>query len=519
MDRLGQPLTFGLLRPVILLPSTLAQHTIDTRRAVLCHELFHVKRRDWAWLLVEEITCAVLWFNPAVWWLVSRVHLARELVVDELAVLATGRRRAYVQALMAFADKTSLAPVAAFGGRRQLFDRIVLLSKEAGMSSHRLVFTCAVVVATVGTGTWHAVGAFPLVAAPAQVLRQDSPGPLEQRARPITPENPVPRRVNHEPPMYPLEARAAGAWGRVTLLITLDELGRVAEARRLSMSITSTTPRASVRFSSTNREDEKRFMINGSSEQSDTVRAIAAAIENAAFDSVQQWRYAPPAEGPLSFPVTITISDGQTAGAGRGGAAIEPGDGAIRVGGNIKVPIKIKDVRPVYPPDALAAGVRGMVILEIRVAGDGTVEDAKVLRSIPLLDQSAVDAVMQWRFTPTLMNGVPTPVVMTVTMNFTPKAGAARGRRPAAAPNERVFPELVKEIKPSYTSEAMRAGIEGNVEVQVVVGTDGSVTDARILRGLPMLNEQALAAVRQWQFKPLPQPVVTTIELTFRLRR
>ena len=126
---------------------------------------------------------------------------------------------------------------------------------------------------------------------------------------------------------------------------------------------------------------------------------------------------------------------------------------------------------------------------------------------------------MQWRFTPTLMNGVPTPVVMTVTMNFTPKAGAARGRRPAAAPNERVFPELVKEIKPSYTSEAMRAGIEGNVEVQVVVGTDGSVTDARILRGLPMLNEQALAAVRQWQFKPLPQPVVTTIELTFRLRR
>ena len=116
----------------------------EVQRAVISHELFHVRRRDWAWLVGEELICALLWFNPAIWWAVSRVHDARELVVDELAVLATGRRRAYVEALMRFADETSLAPVAAFGGRRQLFHRIVMLSKERVMSSRRIVLTVGV---------------------------------------------------------------------------------------------------------------------------------------------------------------------------------------------------------------------------------------------------------------------------------------------------------------------------------------------------------------------------------------
>ena len=61
----------------------------------------------------------------------------------------------------------------------------------------------------------------------------------------------------------------------------------------------------------------------------------------------------------------------------------------------------------------------GVVILEAVIGVDGRVADAKVLRSIPLLDQAAVDAVRQWVYTPTLLNGVPVPVIMTVTVNFT----------------------------------------------------------------------------------------------------
>ena len=78
-----------------------------------------------------------------------------------------------------------------------------------------------------------------------------------------------------------------------------------------------------------------------------------------------------------------------------------PPTAPVRVGGNIKTPSKIKHVSPVYPPIAQSARVSGMVIIEATIGADGQVKDAKVLRSIPLLDQAALDAVKQWTFTPT----------------------------------------------------------------------------------------------------------------------
>jgi protein TonB len=95
-------------------------------------------------------------------------------------------------------------------------------------------------------------------------------------------------------------------------------------------------------------------------------------------------------------------------------------DGAIRVGGGIRAPKKIRDVLPVYPDDARQARIQGVVILEITVAADGSVADARVLRSISLLDAAAVAAARQWQYEPTLLNGVAVPVIMTVTVNFAP---------------------------------------------------------------------------------------------------
>src|SRR5262249_39996929 len=69
VENLGQPVTFGARRPIILLPETLHQHAPSIRLAILAHELLHVRRRDWIWALLEEVTCALLWFHPAVWWL------------------------------------------------------------------------------------------------------------------------------------------------------------------------------------------------------------------------------------------------------------------------------------------------------------------------------------------------------------------------------------------------------------------------------------------------------------------
>jgi len=94
-------------------------------------------------------------------------------------------------------------------------------------------------------------------------------------------------------------------------------------------------------------------------------------------------------------------------------------DKRLRVGGDIKEPKKIKHVPPQYPQIAQTAKVQGVVIIEATIGPNGAVQEAKVLRSIPLLDAAALDAVRQWQFTPTLLNGVPVPVIMTVTVNFT----------------------------------------------------------------------------------------------------
>jgi protein TonB len=90
----------------------------------------------------------------------------------------------------------------------------------------------------------------------------------------------------------------------------------------------------------------------------------------------------------------------------------------VRVGGTIREPRKVKDVAPVYPAIALRAGLQGVVILEATISPQGRVQDVKVLRSVPTLDEPAIEAVRQWVYTPTLVNGMPVGVILTVTVNF-----------------------------------------------------------------------------------------------------
>jgi protein TonB len=95
-----------------------------------------------------------------------------------------------------------------------------------------------------------------------------------------------------------------------------------------------------------------------------------------------------------------------------------PAAAPVRVGGQIKEPKKIRDVAPAYPDAALQTGVQGVVILECLISPQGKVTDVKVLRGVPLLSEAAVEAARQWLYTPTLRDGVPVPVIMTVTVRF-----------------------------------------------------------------------------------------------------
>lgn len=95
-----------------------------------------------------------------------------------------------------------------------------------------------------------------------------------------------------------------------------------------------------------------------------------------------------------------------------------PRPAARRVSSGMTPPTKVRDAAPVYPAIAQAARVQGIVIIEATIGLDGAVVDAQVLRSVPLLDDAAVQAVRQWRYTPTRLDGRPIAVVMTVTVNF-----------------------------------------------------------------------------------------------------
>lgn len=90
----------------------------------------------------------------------------------------------------------------------------------------------------------------------------------------------------------------------------------------------------------------------------------------------------------------------------------------VRVGGDIRPPRKLRHVAPVYPGIAAQARVTGTVILEATIAASGEVTNVRVLRSVPLLDAAAVDAVRQWRYEPPRLNGTPVAVLLTVTVRF-----------------------------------------------------------------------------------------------------
>ena len=239
--------------------------------------------------------------------------------------------------------------------------------------------------------------------------------------------NPAPKRTDYQAPEYPAEARAVGASGVVGLRVTVNEVGLVAEARRTGFTLSFTDP--AVVFTSGFIPDAFEALANkavirdkdGRVADNRALLRVADAMTQAALSAVRNWRYEAPTNGPVTFDVRVHFkTDGETSAtvgsetpAVRGGrsrrllAKIDPGDGAVRVGGNIKPPTKIHDVRPVYPPAAQQARVSGMVIVEARIGNDGSVETVQVLRSIPLLDEAAMDAVRQWKFTPTLLNGVP----------------------------------------------------------------------------------------------------------------
>ena len=446
---LEQPLTFGFRRPVVLLPASLRSMTPAIQRAVAAHELWHVRRRDWLWMVGEEAIRSAFWFHPAIWILLSRIQIAREETIDDLAILTTGSRKHYLDALLAFADARPIFAVAAFARRRHLLHRMLTISKESVMSSKRLVASCAAMLCIAAAATWSAVAAFPLT---DQNPRDPRPAPGPPHEMVFVPANEAdlqelikrePKNPNHygalarfyikagdfdraigtlesltqADPSNPQHHHMIGVfyWEKAfrdtslsaTQKMTYILSGIAAEDRALALDAEFKEAliykNILLRLQATHTTDipQQRQLIA----EADTLRNRAMELaKQQGMNMAPRDPMGPPPPPPPPPPAEFGPVDGLV---------------PIRVGGNIPPPMKIRDVKPVYPPEAQATGVSGVVIIEALIDPAGRVRDARVLRSVPAFDHAALGAVRQWMYEPTIIDGVARPVVMTVTVNFT----------------------------------------------------------------------------------------------------
>lgn len=208
--------------------------------------------------------------------------------------------------------------------------------------------------------------------------------------------------------------------------------------------------------------------------------------------------------------------------------------GAVKVVGDIHPPqLKLlKRVDPVYPEEARAAKVEGVVILGVRTDVSGSVERIMIYRSItPLLNKPAIDAVKQWVYEPLIVDGEPKPAVFTVTVRFKLDGDEDKDKdveemlKGAVRAKDQIKPpKLIKKVNPVYPEEAREEGIQGVVILEILTDKEGKVASIKILKSdSSLLNQAAVDAVKQWKYEPLilegkPTPVIFTITVAFRLK-
>jgi TonB family protein len=218
-DAVESPATVGVRRPLILLPRRILDLPPAVQRAVIAHELVHVRRGDWLHTIAEEIWCAVLWFHPAARLIASRLSLARETLVDQTTILLTRDRRAYAEALLAFANPQPHLPgVTPLIGRRHLSQRISLIAEEEVMSSSRIVASVVTALAISAAATVSAAVTFPMAATQrsSQVYKPGNGVTLPSIVREVKPE-------------YTPEAKAQKIQGSVWMEVVVLDSGDVGD--------------------------------------------------------------------------------------------------------------------------------------------------------------------------------------------------------------------------------------------------------------------------------------------------
>ena len=229
------PVTFGWLRPVIILPESFGQLEQGMQRAVVCHELLHVKRRDWLWNTVDELVRSLFWFHPAFHWLMARIQLTREQVVDEQAVRLLGSRKTYLQSLVEIVKRGNSAsslPAPLFLKESQLSHRVRLLLqlREVKLSKTKTIVSLAMCFGLLAVAGWWSVSALPLARPSVGRLAQaESEEKVDDQIL-LLGHVMANKLLHRDEPEYPLAAKEAGVEGVVVLRVLIGRSGAMQEA-------------------------------------------------------------------------------------------------------------------------------------------------------------------------------------------------------------------------------------------------------------------------------------------------
>jgi TonB family protein len=379
----GAPMTFGWRNPAILLPPGFRHLTPEVQAGVACHELLHVRRRDWLAVLAEDFARAVLWFHPAVWILVRRIGLCREQVVDCEAVRCTGDRRSYLEGLRTIAllqNQSDVRPSLLFLGRSQVVERVSLLAKEVEMSHHRLVAKTIVLAGALTVTAALGAALFPLVRGGGSglfgVLAAGQPS-------------------------------GAGAF-----LVHVEVTGPTGTDSHYQFEVSVKDALSQELVYS------PKIVVQGGEEAGCTSKDDKGRLFEIRVEAGKDGKEA-------TYHLTVKQGD-ELLQDERGTVDIRPAGADAAVYGmndkGIHPPEVVRQVSPIYPEEMAKAGKACKVVLSVLIDEKGDVSAARIVKSDdPGFEKSAEEAVRQWKFEPATLKGKPVRAEWTVSIRFIPE--------------------------------------------------------------------------------------------------
>jgi TonB family protein len=376
--------TWGILRPHVLLPHHACDWTMDRVHVVLCHELAHIRRHDWLVQMGAEALRAILWFNPLAWMVCTRLRRESEQACDDEALGIGVGAREYAAHLLELTRQcrrpgstwASAVPMAHPSTLERRIAAMLNPRLDRRAPSARVMAALAVVLL--------------LVALPTASVRARQPGPL-------------PRLVVRGMSVH--QQALAGTIYDVTGAVLPGVEVTLVDANQITQ-VVSTNANGGFEF---DLVEPGRYLLEAKLPGFRTLRHDLELRDARDWNRVITLQVGEVRETITVRETRVTSPTPQT-----------PGRQPLRVGGNVRAPRKEVHVRPVYPPAMREAGLTGVVPIEAIIGRDGTVSSVRVLSAQvhPDFAIAAVDAVRQWRFTPTLLNGEPVEVVMTVSVRF-----------------------------------------------------------------------------------------------------